>query len=102
VTAACTPSCTGKQCGSDGCTGSCGDCPSGQTCSGAGVCQSSVPQCGRIAPWDPNKPWYDYVVGEEIVGSDHHVYSCKNIAYCIYDPTSYDGITYGWTDLGPC
>jgi hypothetical protein len=102
VTAACAPSCTGKQCGSDGCSGSCGDCPSGETCSSTGVCQSSVTQCGRIAPWDPNKPWYDYSVGEENVGSNNHLYSCKNVAYCIYDPTTYDGYTYGWTDLGPC
>jgi len=28
----CTPSCTGKQCGSDGCGGSCGTCSSGYTC----------------------------------------------------------------------
>ena len=28
----CVPQCTGKQCGSDGCGGSCRLCPSGQTC----------------------------------------------------------------------
>ncbi|HEX4423665.1 MAG TPA: S53 family peptidase [Kofleriaceae bacterium] len=34
----CTPSCSGKTCGSDGCGGTCGTCASGQTCSPAGTC----------------------------------------------------------------
>ncbi|HEX8113084.1 MAG TPA: S53 family peptidase [Kofleriaceae bacterium] len=34
----CTPKCTGKSCGDDGCGGSCGTCGSGQTCSPGGVC----------------------------------------------------------------
>jgi hypothetical protein len=33
----CTPSCSGKTCGDDGCGGSCGTCDTGETCS-AGVC----------------------------------------------------------------
>jgi hypothetical protein len=33
----CTPMCAGKNCGSDGCGGSCGSCTGG-TCSAAGVC----------------------------------------------------------------
>jgi hypothetical protein len=33
----CTPNCDGKQCGSDGCTGSCGDCGGGEYC-GDGEC----------------------------------------------------------------
>ncbi|MBI5527576.1 MAG: hypothetical protein HY897_14690 [Deltaproteobacteria bacterium] len=33
----CTPSCTGKQCGPDGCGGSCGDCQGG-TCNAQGQC----------------------------------------------------------------
>ena len=35
----CTPSCSGKMCGDDGCGGSCGSCASGESCS-AGVCVS--------------------------------------------------------------
>jgi hypothetical protein len=34
----CTPKCSGKACGDDGCGGSCGTCGSGQTCSPGGVC----------------------------------------------------------------
>src|SRR5207237_587849 len=33
----CTPSCSGKTCGDDGCGGSCGTCKSSETCS-AGAC----------------------------------------------------------------
>ena len=36
----CTPSCSERECGGDGCGGSCGSCPSGTYCS-AGVCKAS-------------------------------------------------------------
>ena len=38
----CEPECAGKQCGDDGCGGSCGDCTGDQTCE-AGVCTDPVP-----------------------------------------------------------
>jgi hypothetical protein len=38
----CTPSCAGKACGSDGCAGSCGTCPTGQACAATNQC---VPTC---------------------------------------------------------
>jgi hypothetical protein len=34
----CTPDCTGRACGDDGCGGSCGTCPMNATCSTAGYC----------------------------------------------------------------
>ncbi|MFT3711608.1 MAG: hypothetical protein QM817_28560 [Archangium sp.] len=40
----CTPQCAGKQCGSDGCGGSCGTCMSGQSCSATSQCNCQ-PQC---------------------------------------------------------
>ncbi len=44
----CTPTCTGKQCGSDGCGGDCGACPTGYTCSVYGYC-NCVPSCtGKV------------------------------------------------------
>ncbi len=49
----CTPSCTGKECGDDGCGGSCGDCPEGEFCNqgtcgpaGNGCVSSNEPGCG--------------------------------------------------------
>jgi len=42
----CTPNCSGRVCGSDGCGGSCGTCPSGQSCNSSGQCQSTcTPSC---------------------------------------------------------
>lgn len=40
---ACIPSCEGRECGSDGCTGSCGDCETGMTC----VQGQSFSKCAR-------------------------------------------------------
>jgi hypothetical protein len=42
----CTPSCGGKECGSDGCGGSCGDCSGGTVCkNGECVDDTCVTQC---------------------------------------------------------
>jgi hypothetical protein len=38
--ATCTPSCSNKTCGSDGCNGTCGGCPPSKLCSASGVCQT--------------------------------------------------------------
>lgn len=47
VWSACTPNCTGKTCGPDGCGGTCGSC-CGTTpvCGAAGTCQCSGASCG--------------------------------------------------------
>jgi len=37
----CTPNCSGKSCGSDGCGGVCGSCASGESCDAAGQCVPS-------------------------------------------------------------
>ena len=101
--APCVPTCSGKQCGGDTCGGSCGTCASGQTCDSSGSCQTSTtPSCSGLAPWSPSQPWYAYAVGEQHIASNGHRYTCKNVAYCIYDPTSAVGSTYGWADDGPC
>jgi len=39
-TTTCTPSCTNKTCGSDGCQGTCGGCPPSQLCGTSGTCQA--------------------------------------------------------------
>lgn len=42
----CTPACGGKQCGPNGCGGSCGDCAPGQTCDAGGQCGGAcAPDC---------------------------------------------------------
>jgi Pentapeptide repeats (8 copies) len=41
----CTPDCTGKTCGGDGCGGSCGTCRTGETCTPQGQCTCTANSC---------------------------------------------------------
>jgi hypothetical protein len=42
----CVRSCSGRMCGPDGCGGSCGSCPGGQSCNGSGQCVAGcTPNC---------------------------------------------------------
>lgn len=56
----CVPSCSGKQCGSDGCGGQCGTCPASATCeSGKCVtksndCADAIDVCAPGLPVDPS------------------------------------------------
>jgi hypothetical protein len=47
--AMCTPNCSGRTCGDNGCGGSCGRCSLTETCTTAGTCQACVPQCSGRA-----------------------------------------------------
>lgn len=48
VSTICRPNCTDKQCGADGCGGSCGTCAVGRACSADGRCLPTCrPSCGR-------------------------------------------------------
>ena len=42
----CTPTCEGKECGSDGCGGQCGSCPPGMGCNEGFECIACEPECG--------------------------------------------------------
>jgi hypothetical protein len=66
---ACTPDCTNKACGDNGCGGSCGTCAGG-TCSSSGTCSCQAPSsttntcdddtnadCGRVC-CSPDHPYY--------------------------------------------
>ncbi|MBR57575.1 MAG: hypothetical protein CMH54_05895 [Myxococcales bacterium] len=47
-TSGCVPNCAGKECGEDGCGGSCGSCVFGETCSATGQCEAGsgcTPDC---------------------------------------------------------
>jgi hypothetical protein len=52
VGTACTPACSGRVCGSDGCGGSCGACGSGQSCNASGQCVvgSNLPPLWNASP----------------------------------------------------
>jgi hypothetical protein len=46
VSVPCVPNCTGKICGDDGCSGTCGACVTGTACNSAGnVCEPILPTC---------------------------------------------------------
>lgn len=45
----CTPSCAGRECGTDGCGGSCGSCSASETCSAAQQCEPNPPTGGTHA-----------------------------------------------------
>ncbi|HMJ12405.1 MAG TPA: family 16 glycosylhydrolase [Polyangiaceae bacterium] len=52
-TTVCTPACSGKVCGPNGCGGSCGSCPSGQACNTSGQCSvvsSTLPPLWNASP----------------------------------------------------
>lgn len=44
----CTPQCSQKKCGPDGCGGVCGYCPSAQFCNDVGQCVNGIGPCGSI------------------------------------------------------
>jgi hypothetical protein len=47
--APCVPQCAGKSCGADGCGGTCGSCPVGQSCKANGTCGACTPSCsGKV------------------------------------------------------
>jgi beta-glucanase (GH16 family) len=52
VGGSCSPSCSGKVCGSDGCGGSCGTCDSGLSCNASGQCVSgsTLPPLWNASP----------------------------------------------------
>jgi formylglycine-generating enzyme required for sulfatase activity len=41
----CTPDCSGKACGDDGCGGSCGKCAPGRACTIGSLCEECAPDC---------------------------------------------------------
>lgn len=49
----CTPSCGGKECGDDGCGGSCGDCPASHTCNiSTNLCMCTPSCAGKLCTDD--------------------------------------------------
>lgn len=61
----CTPDCSGKECGNDGCGGICGACGPGLACSTDGMCVSSLCGNGRLDPGEA----CDYALAEGSTGS---------------------------------
>ena len=76
----CIPNCAGKQCGSDGCSGTCGTCSGGQTCNSTGQCavsciNNSYSQCSNNDVY-----WYDSCRVRGDIKSD-----CNSTQICLND-----------------
>jgi len=58
----CTPQCANKECGDDGCGGSCGACGFDKVCSAAGACvyDDQVKDGPDAGSWDPEDPGPGY------------------------------------------
>jgi agmatine/peptidylarginine deiminase len=64
---ACTPACSGRECGTDGCSGSCGDCADGGSCDASGSC---VPAPVEPTPDAIDDPGPSQDLAAELPGAD--------------------------------
>jgi hypothetical protein len=90
----CIPDCTGKECGSDGCTGVCGYCAYGYLCDPGGFCQASLCEKKCTTTVDDDVVWSE-------CGPDNCGGYC---GFCLEDDTECgdDGICYAGSCNGSC
>ena len=93
-TGVCTPDCTDKTCGDDGCGGICGVCGDGEGCNAESVCvpfEMPATCTGLSVNWDALIPYYGdyYAVGDDENGPSAKIEFWED-----------DGITVGTYDLG--
>jgi hypothetical protein len=79
-TVACIPSCSGKNCGADGCGGTCGTCGANQQCNTAGTCQAVTPTYDNAYCSSKYGKGYTYDSGSNKCCKTFfgRKYSCKN------------------------
>ena len=78
----CSPYCIDKQCGDDGCGGSCGECGIGEFCTVDGQCvpQQAVPPTGQESCYTWESPW-EAVVCPGVAGTE----TCGSVPGCGQD-----------------
>jgi len=106
----CTPDCTGKACGDDGCGGECGTCPAGQGCaSAAGLCKPADQPgtCAKPFPLlDPGTPLAgDHeIIGDTTSGLHQVVPTCNSTstavesvyAFTVTETMGFEARVYGY------
>jgi len=85
--APCVPDCTDKECGDDGCFGSCGECAEGFSCTPEGVCFSCVD------PYEPNDDFASATVVDRATTEITDGYLCEDDLDG-YEITLQDGETF--------
>jgi hypothetical protein len=99
-TSSCTPNCAGKNCGSDGCGGSCGTCSSGYWCDN-GVCTLSCTPATCFSLGKNCGYWYDGCSVNLYCGSCSFGYTCNN-GVCGYCNACNSDSDCGSTTYGSC
>lgn len=96
----CIPDCSGRKCGDDGCSGSCGDCDSNEDCVD-GTCVPCTPDCsdrecgdngcgGSCGDCDPNEDCVDGTC----VGSSVDVFTVDCDVPFVLDPARIQDLDY--------
>jgi MYXO-CTERM domain-containing protein len=62
----CDPVCSGRECGDDGCGGSCGECPKGDVCRADGTCPAGQPDGEEPDVVGPDAPTLDVGSGDGV------------------------------------
>lgn len=121
----CTPSCSGRACGSDGCGGTCGTCSGTAMCTAAGQCETPPPAGGRTIifgrvatcsacraahayfdahgiPYesvdfgDPGA--YDRFMMETAAAGEPFTSGSISMPGIVWNPRGSDPVTYGWSE----
>ncbi len=102
----CKPDCTGKQCGSDGCQGKCGECPEGQVCAVGKCLTSDCPEAGKVKDCNGNcfpAAWIDDGTCDDGTNTDSN-FHCEAFGFdgddCKPCEPDCQGKVCGWDGCG--
>lgn len=98
---ACVPDCAGKNCGSDGCEGSCGDCNDGVTCSADGSCECPSGESTYYADMD-HDGFGDGNVSVSVCGDAPAGYVMSSDDCCDVDDRAFPGATIFYYEQTKC
>ena len=104
----CAPVCDGKECGDDGCGGTCGDCSDDDACNGVEVCEEGACLPGEAPTCDDENPCTDDSCDSETgCVNAPNTEPCDDGDVCTVEDTCADGACVGGAalvcdDENPC